>query len=161
MSRKRKRPPKRGAINFDLEEDADSIFAESIQELDQMTPEQVARLKGEQYSPKLGDQKSSAPKKMRTGPVVVDLHGLTLAEAKQKVESAIQSALNEVFQAEFKIITGKGLHSEDRVGILAEEIHRFVCKRWKDKIESIEMAPSDVQVRGIPIRGHFHVTLNR
>jgi hypothetical protein len=58
-----------------------------------------------------------------------------------------------------KIITGKGHHSQRGDSVLAKEIHSFVLQTFRHIILEIEDSPDQVRLAGIPLRGHFHVTI--
>jgi DNA-nicking Smr family endonuclease len=92
----------------------------------------------------------------------VDLHGLTLEEAKDFVCLRLEALLDE-FSGQFTvtIITGKGKHSGPGGSVLAKEIHRFVRQRFDAQITYLEESPSDVIVGQFPLRGHFRVSLKR
>lgn len=92
----------------------------------------------------------------------VDLHGLTLEEAKDFVCLRLEALLEELSsQFTVTIITGKGKHSGPGGSVLAKEIHRFVRQRFDAQISYIEESPSDVIVGQFPLRGHFRVSLKR
>ena len=93
----------------------------------------------------------------------IDLHGMTLDEAKRYVEAQINNVLAQQGKHTIRVITGKGLHSSDAFGggVLAKEIHAFVKSRFGRFITKIQESPHEVAIDGIPIRGHFDVSLQR
>jgi DNA-nicking Smr family endonuclease len=92
----------------------------------------------------------------------IDLHGLTLEQAKDFVHLRLESMLDELSnQFTVTIITGKGKHSGPGGSVLAKEIHRFVRQRFDGQITYLEESPSDVIVGQFPLRGHFRVSLKR
>ena len=106
-----------------------------------------------------GGDKRAAPGKPRT----LDLHGLTLEQAQRRVDQFIPEILKQLKTAgekvRVRIITGKGTRDGQPAGVLAREIHTWVSQRWARHIVSIDASPADVLVGGIPIRGHFDLTL--
>ncbi len=91
--------------------------------------------------------------------ISIDLHGLTVSEAEEMLEHKIQTLRRSSKILKLRIITGKGLHSAGGKAILARDIHFFVKQRFGPSIVSIQESPVDVQLSGIPIRGHFDVVL--
>ncbi len=91
--------------------------------------------------------------------VEIDLHGLTLEEAERWVMNAIDRVAPSRDKRTYKIITGKGRHSNAGRGVLIREIYLFVLHRYGPWIERIEESPDGVRLGGEAIRGHFHVTL--
>lgn len=92
----------------------------------------------------------------------IDLHGLTLEQAKDYASLRLDSLLDETSgQFTVTIITGKGKHSGPGGSVLAREIHRFVSQRYDDHIVYIEESPGDLVVGQYPLRGHFKVSLKR
>lgn len=92
----------------------------------------------------------------------IDLHGLTLEEAKDFICLRLEALLDESSSLfTVTIITGKGKHSGPGGSVLAKEIHRFVRQRFDAQITYIEESPSDLIVGQFPLRGHFRVSLRR
>ena len=91
--------------------------------------------------------------------ISIDLHGLTVTEAETEIERKIQTLRRTQKHLKLRIITGKGLHSAGGQGVLARDIHHFVKQRFGPSIVSIQESPLDVQLGGVPIRGHFDVVL--
>jgi DNA-nicking Smr family endonuclease len=141
-------PPK--GIRFELEEDAEELFRAH---LSQFKPER----KDDEGS--LVPERPSGRRKAKPDLITIDLHGYLLDEAQSLVEAELDALLLDGGLIEVKIITGKGRHSQSGGGILAREIHRFVEQRYRAEIQKIEASPDEVRLQGLPIRGHFHVTL--
>lgn len=93
--------------------------------------------------------------------ISVDLHGLTVVEACQRVSQSID-AMRARDKGVFclRVITGKGLHSTHGRGVLARDVYDYVKNSYHSSIESIDESPAVVQIGGVPIRGHFDVVLN-
>ncbi|MEZ4744230.1 MAG: Smr/MutS family protein [Bdellovibrionota bacterium] len=165
MTRKKKRKIKQltakeasFGVHFEDEEDANRLLQEY---LEKESSEDLLKAKGvvEEIKENTTARKLARNKQSK---VTVDLHGLTLQEAKSyldvKIASAFQMDLSEI---EFMIITGKGRHSDEAYGILAHEIHDYVVFKYRSRLIQIEESPSKVKVNGLPIRGHFKVILSR
>lgn len=138
-------------LKIELEENADELFLEAIENID------INGL-GDVVAP----EDSAFGAERKETPVVrfeIDLHGKTLQEAKIFLTESIDRYLDHYpnQKAKIKIITGKGLHSSDRGGVLPREIHRYVGLRYKGSLKSIQESPDDVRINGIPIRGYFIV----
>lgn len=93
------------------------------------------------------------------GAALLDLHGMRLSEALAAVDRAINAILDDGRVKRVRIITGRGNHSEEGVGILAKEVHPHVEQTYSKFIAEINVSPSDLIVRGFPARGHFDVRL--
>lgn len=88
---------------------------------------------------------------------ILDLHGLRLSSALEAVDRAVNAILDDGRVKKLRIITGRGNHSEERVGILAKEVHPHVEQTYAKFIADINVSPADLVVRGFPARGHFDV----
>jgi DNA-nicking Smr family endonuclease len=149
---KDKKTKKLHGVNFDMEDDADTIFEDfldnmgDIDKIDHSTPE---------------PQKISAKKRStNTRSESIDLHGLTLAQAVSKVDRMIAEILFSLKgTVTIKIITGKGIHSGSDGAVLPDGVWNHVRSTWAKNISQLEESPSSVKVAGLPIRGHFAVTL--
>lgn len=110
---------------------------------------------------KAADKVSRSDYSKRLAPKVVeiDLHGLTLDDAERRVSELIARFPHETEERTFKIITGKGRHSQSGRGVLIREIYVYVKHRFGPSIVKIEESPDAVRLGGEAIRGHFHVTL--
>jgi len=145
-------------ISFELEENAVEIFEEYLDKMD------VTKMPKKDSLEDLTPAKS--PKKSKKKPANakefhVDLHGLILDDAKNRIENFINQALAQTNgPVKIKVITGKGIHSGPDGSVLPEGIWWFVKTHWSSKIISLEDSPADVKVGGLPIRGHFSVILS-
>lgn len=90
----------------------------------------------------------------------IDLHGMTLDEARRHVDDRINDLLvklNPGNVVTINIVTGKGLNSGAGGGILAREIPEWVRNRFARHILEMDESPADVQLGGIPLRGSFRI----
>lgn len=145
---KSKDEPRR--IRFEIEEDAEELF---LRHLEQFKPDkQVAE------EPKEPEKKAS---KTHKATIIheLDLHGLRLDEAQQRVREVLDGLREMAGMHKVKIITGKGHHSQRGDSVLAKEIHSFVLLTFRRIILEIEDSPDQVRLAGVPLRGHFHVTI--
>lgn len=99
-----------------------------------------------------------ARKKRGAAVVEVDLHGMTVEQAQRAVDSAI-ARLPRGQEIKLRVITGKGIHSGPEGGVLGRDIHYHVATRYRSAIVRLDESPADVRLGGVPIRGHFDVTL--
>lgn len=136
-------------VRFELEEDAEALFRHAVENL---SPKMIA------------DKEKSARKVRPTGTSdrgvssQVDLHGLTLGQAQDRVERSIEERLaTTASEFSLRIVTGKGIHSGPGGGVLAREIHEFVRLRFHEVIVAMTDSPSDVTLSGVPMRGFFDV----
>lgn len=97
-------------------------------------------------------------RKKRGTMIEIDLHGMTVDEAQRAVDAVI-ARLPRGQEARLRIITGKGLHSGPEGGVLGRDIHYHVATRYRSAIVRLDESPADVRLGGVPIRGHFDVTL--
>ena len=142
-------------LKFELEEDSERLFIEFLDADPNLQPGS---------DPPLSPGTCVSPPAPRGGKSErrIDLHGLNLRQAMHRVEAEILKLLASgprVVSA--TVVTGKGLHSGSDGSILAREIHHFVSARFKRQIIRIQESPGDLLIGGIPIRGHFQVTLQR
>ena len=153
--RKKKRPielDKDLSLNVYLEDNAEELFLEA---LEQEFPEDAGVDSDE---PKVDSRSPKSEAQTHT----IDLHGLNLHEAEETLFNFIKlkMATSVQDQITLKIITGRGKHSKDGP-VLADGIYRYVRKRFKERIVRIESAPVEASIDGLPVRGHFHVIMNR
>lgn len=141
-------------VRFELEEDAEAIFREAI-EGDEFRPEKVNFVEQR-------DQKPSKKRHHQAGKrISIDLHGMTVNDAKDHVREQIDSFRSKKYaQVTFRIITGKGIHSGPEGGVLVREIYHYVVMMYRAEILRIDSSPEDTAVGGLPIRGHFDVSLS-
>lgn len=89
---------------------------------------------------------------------VLDLHGLTFEQAKEKIDQLFSQLEQSPSFKSFRIITGRGISSQG-VGRLARDVHPYVASRYALVIESITISPADVQFGGLPAKGYFDVKI--
>lgn len=90
----------------------------------------------------------------------VDLHGLSLAAAKDRIDWVIRSHRAQSSEPlKLRIITGKGHHSGPLGGVLVREIHGYVAITYRNSIVSMDESPARSCVNGIPLRGYFTVII--
>ena len=58
----------------------------------------------------------------------LDLHGMTYVEAESEINHFLDEALSSKIQ-KIAIIHGKGLHSEDGVGVLKDLVYKILNER--------------------------------
>ena len=149
------RPPK---INFDMEDDADQIFRDHVEQMGDI-PE------SERSAPEakpLGKKKKSIKSQQSSSSGSIDLHGMTLKEAIHAVDKAIAGIVYSLKgEATLRIITGKGRHSGADGAVLPGGIHKHVKATWRRHIVRIDESPEAVVIAGLPIRGYFEVTLKK
>ena len=96
---------------------------------------------------------------------IIDLHGYTLEEANKKVESIIEKSFKENI-SKIKIITGKGLHSQNEknpyvskdFSILKYSIPEFIRNNTGLMKKIIEIKNAEVEDGG---SGAFYVILKK
>lgn len=137
-------------IRFEIEEDAEELF---LRHLEQFKPDKV-----DAEEPKEPEKKASKTHKA-TMVHELDLHGLRLDEAQHRVREVLDGLREMAGMHKVKIITGKGHHSQRGDSVLAKEIHSFVLQTFRPVIMQIEDSPDQVRLAGVPLRGHFHVTI--
>ncbi len=139
--------PKQASIHFEIEENALELMEEHL-----------ALFKPKAKS---ADTPTQAPyaKRVVSKVLEIDLHGLNLEDAERTLMDFIDSHCHGNDEKTFKIITGKGKHSEAGRGVLVREIYLFVKHRYGPRIVKIEESPDAVRIGGQALRGHFHVTL--
>ena len=165
MSKKRKvknddhkAPNKLPSVETESEEESRKIFLEAMSKLSGSKPPD----KDSHAQSAGGQARGNRSIHAKNQPREIDLHGLTLDEAKERVRVRLLTILRELSgQTTFIIITGKGRHSGPGGSVLASQIHSFVRTHFAAHIVHIEESPSDVTIGGVPIRGHFRVTLRR
>lgn len=137
-------------VRFNLEPDAEDIFLAAIENI---SAKSIAEKKRSHHE--TGKKTQQQKPKASPAETTIDLHGCTLDEAKQKIDSLFQQLLRHPgHKCRIRIITGKGIHSRTS-GVLAAEVHGYVVARYQKYISEIQESPHSVKVGGIPIRGHF------
>ena len=130
-----------------MEQDADQLFREAIERddfVDAVTAEPQSLVSPK---PVKGSRRESW-----------DLHGMQLQEAKDYLVAQYERAQNSKGVLEVTVITGKGRHSEAG-GVLVRHIYDFVVEAFASHTQAIDSDPNDSQLGGLPLRGHFNVTL--
>lgn len=138
---------------FDLEDNASDLFKSHV---DTETPAP------KDEEPATSKQRKAKQKRRRSvdQELTIDLHGLTTKESERVIDETVLGLLAGVHsRVSLKIITGKGLHSPDGKAVLSGHVHRYIRQRYAAYITKIDDAPSEVTLRGLPIRGHFCVIL--
>jgi DNA-nicking Smr family endonuclease len=133
----------------------DELFLNALDNMDD-------DLLGDKFAADEIDGKQNLSKKNKKGLQTksIDLHGLTVDEAVRKIDQLIDSITAEKQGLVLiKVITGKGRHSGSAGPVLAKEIHYHVKNKYFQYIEQIQTSPADELVNGVPIRGHFDVTI--
>ena len=96
---------------------------------------------------------------------IIDLHGYTLEEANKKIESIIEKSFKENI-SKIKIITGKGLHSQNEknpyvskdLSILKYSVPEFILNNTSLMKKIIEIKDAEVEDGG---SGVFYVILKK
>ena len=147
------------AVFIETTDEGDRLFVEALKQLDrESVPAKAEQDFAAQMAAATGGRK---PRASSGDSQTVDLHGLTLDAATRRIETIIQGFLRRPAgsRLELKIITGKGLHSGPTGSVLAREIHAYVRQRYALHIARIEASPADVTLGGVPLKGHFMVSL--
>ena len=138
-----------GGVRIELEENADDLFLEHVLG--------VKPWKNEADT--MPD--TNRPKPSKRLEKVIDLHGLTIEQSKEKILELCGLWLGQEESVRVKIITGKGYGSQGGVGVLVKEIHAWMKREMANKIANLEESPDLTRLNGLPLRGHFYVTLRR
>jgi DNA-nicking Smr family endonuclease len=164
MSKKRQdnahkaRQPEHG-VRFDVEDDAETLFRQAVDQIGSTRGKIL--LKDE--SPDRSVSERVRGKSKTAGPrpeLKIDLHGMTLDEARRHVDDRINDLLvklNPGNVVTINIVTGKGLNSGAGGSVLAREIPEWVRNRFARHILEMDESPADVQLGGIPLRGSFRI----
>ncbi len=139
--------PKTAPIRFEIEENALELMEEHL-----------ALFKPKTKSADRSTQPTPT-KRVVSKTLEIDLHGMILEDAERELRDFIDTHCQAGEEKTFKIITGKGRHSESGRGVLIREIYLFVKHRYGPRIVRIEESPDVVRIGGQALRGHFHVTL--
>jgi DNA-nicking Smr family endonuclease len=153
-----KRPPDISSSNWESEEQSREVFLEAMSKLEQTkVPDKDSHVENQGQA-----TKSSKFYPKNRYPNQIDLHGLTLLEAQDRVRLIFESILSDLHgETSVTIITGKGRHSGPQGPVLAKSVHAYVLNSFSNNIASIEDAPANVMVGSLPIRGHFKVVLRK
>lgn len=138
---------------FDLEDNASELFKAHVEN-------EKPNAKDRQEVARKPRQAKNRKRRGIDHEVTIDLHGLTTEESQRLIDETMASLKSGVHtHISLKIITGKGLHSPDGKAVLGDFAHQYIRQRYTSYISKIDDAPSDVTLRGLPIRGHFCVLL--
>ena len=139
-------------IRFEIEKNAEQLMLEAEEMLEFAD-------KFNEDEEEVAATKSKKRQRHKQNFYQIDLHGLTLAESKQRLDNFFLRILDGKQRIRVKIITGKGRHTHDSTNLLARDVHVYVAQKYAERIVEIEQSPFEVQVGGLPIRGHFEVVL--
>ena len=148
--------PLEADTKIELEENSLEIFEEYLNKTDwDKVAKEVSRKGKEALKEK---KKPNKNKELKT---ILDLHGHTLREAKEVLDSLVLDVINSKMDSlSLKVITGRGLHSKDGPGVLAREIPLHLSAKWARRIVFIEESPANLLLGDIPLRGSFIVILD-
>ena len=148
--KKRKSLPKlppNSNVKFELEENAEELF---LQALDRVDPKQKPEDREKPKTIRKGGNRSSQS--------TIDLHGMTLDEARRALDVYIGDLIALGVTRQITVITGKGLHSESG-GVLIKDIPRYIKEKYGNFISWMEESPDELRIGQVPIRGHFKFLL--
>ena len=144
------------SIRFDIEENFEELLNSHLDSMD------IEKILKEKHIIENKPHKAQSKKLRRSQETIdIDLHGFTLKDACQYLDQIFVTTLARQpdVVVKFKIITGKGIHSEVYGGVLPKEIHNYLQKKYVDQIIEIEDSPHQSLIRGVPLKGHFCITL--
>ncbi len=99
-------------------------------------------------------------KKKKNIQLTVDLHGQTVAEARESCDRLLNSIAGQG-EADIKIITGKGRHSGAQGPTLISEIYDYIAKKYQNQIIRIDPPPANDRIDGLPLKGFFDLKFKR
>jgi DNA-nicking Smr family endonuclease len=143
------------SIRFEIEPDAEAIF---LQHLESIDADIVAERGSAEVEEKAPNSRKNL-KKAKDPSFEVDLHGFTVAQAKEEIKRVIADVALSQGVFTFRVITGKGKHSGPEGGVLSGAIHQFVLDYYREQVVRIDEAPSKITLGGLPFRGYFDVSL--
>ena len=149
------------------EEDDLELFRRAVESFDPTAAKREKGASADQVGGKTSHGKPNQGSKSRVDrgeKHSIDLHRMTGAEARGALAGLFDALIaNGAAGSRFevRVVTGKGLHSGAGGGVLAREAHQFVLARYRREIISISDSPADVAISGVPLRGHFDVTIER
>jgi DNA-nicking Smr family endonuclease len=90
----------------------------------------------------------------------IDLHGMTVDEARRYVIAAIDSIIAQAKgqPTDIRVITGKGHNSKGQPQLISS-IHHIVEEKFKHRLISIEVSPHELQIGGMYLKGHFDLKI--
>lgn len=90
----------------------------------------------------------------------LDLHGLTLDEAKDRLKEQVEH-LRKVGPnpVELEVVTGKGRNSGPAGGVLSKEMHTYARRQFDRNLIAITESPHEAILNGLPLRGSFKMKL--
>ena len=91
--------------------------------------------------------------------IKIDLHGFLVSDALNLLRSRLSDLKRDRNQTVFRIVTGKGRHSEGGIGILVKEVYPALYKEFSGDFNFIDPDPGKDLLNGFPIRGYFRVKL--
>ena len=102
------------------------LFNESVNKIPQKSFEDILKEKGELR--KKPREKTMNELRVILPLATLDLHGMTYVEAESEINHFLDEALSSKIQ-KIAIIHGKGLHSEDGVGVLKDLVYKILNER--------------------------------
>ena len=102
------------------------LFNESVNKIPQKSFEDILKEKGELR--KKPREKTMNELRVMLPLATLDLHGMTYVEAESEINHFLDEALSSKIQ-KIAIIHGKGLHSEDGVGVLKDLVYKILNER--------------------------------
>ncbi len=163
MSKKRNKKSKekdssslaRSLRYVEVEDDAEEIFKRFLEKDAFQSPLDDDEVEIGRQSHRSTPRKASKRSK-RLNPVTIDLHGMTLDEARSHLESVIDQYRGDGKDVVlFRVVTGKGRHSGMDGGVLVREIYDYARQRFADRLVAIDEAPYEATWQGLPLRGYF------
>jgi DNA-nicking Smr family endonuclease len=90
----------------------------------------------------------------------IDLHGMTVDEARRYVIAMINSLLAQAKgqTLDIRVITGKGNNSRGQPQLISS-IHHVVEEQFRHRLVSIEVSPHELQISGRYLKGHFDIKI--
>lgn len=156
MSKKNsKKPAKLSGDPYSSEQHDFEQFMEAVENLDSAIIKDKKKKSIEAENPSNGGK----AKNSRTENFKIDLHGMTLDEAKNYSVSRIKSitSQNKGKKISIEVITGRGLHSKDFKPVLADDLYSFLSNKYSGIYRNIDPAPMDNTIDGIPVKGSFKI----
>ena len=118
------------------------LFREAMRELE-TAPDKDRRPASPPTPRKLRASKKATPEPESS----LDLHGKTTEEALSALARFVAQAAAGKMKT-VVVITGKGLHSHDGVGVLRREVERWIRRRGKQRVRAFSEAPRALGGKG-------------